>query len=58
VEADLLARSHNSKATIAPHSGHGIAMEDPEVLFQAIREVVSAAQKQHRVAINEKAGPL
>jgi hypothetical protein len=29
---------------IAPHSGHGIPMEDPEVLVQAISEVVSAAQ--------------
>jgi len=44
VQADLLALSHNSKAMIAPHSGHGIPMEDPEVLVQAIREVVSAAQ--------------
>lgn len=44
VQADLLALSRNSKAMIAPHSGHGIPMEDPEVLVQAIKEVVSAAQ--------------
>jgi pimeloyl-ACP methyl ester carboxylesterase len=44
VQADLLALSRNSKAMIAPHSGHGIPMEDPEVLVQAIREVFSAAQ--------------
>lgn len=44
VQADLLALSHNSKAMIALHSGHGIPMEDPEVLVEAIRAVVSAAQ--------------
>jgi len=44
VQADLLALSRNSKATIAPHSGHSVAMQDPEVLVQAIREVVSTAR--------------
>ena len=45
VQADLLALSHNSKAMIAPHSGHGIPMEDRDVLVQAIRAVISAAQR-------------
>jgi hypothetical protein len=44
VQADLLALSQNSKAMIAPHSGHGIPMEDPGVLIGAIGKVIYAAQ--------------
>jgi hypothetical protein len=44
VQADLLALSRNSKAMIAPHSGHNIPAKDPGVLVQAIREAVYAAQ--------------
>jgi hypothetical protein len=43
---------------IAPLSGLGIPMEDPEVLVQAIREVVSAALKQYGVTKSEKVRPL
>jgi hypothetical protein len=44
VQADLLALSRNSKAMIAPHSGHNVPAKNPEVLVQAIREAVYAAQ--------------
>lgn len=44
VQADLLALSQNTKAMIAPHSGHGIPMEDPGVLIGAIGKVIYAAQ--------------
>jgi len=41
-QAGLLGLSHNSKAMVAPNSGHDVPMEDADVLVRAIREVVDA----------------
>jgi pimeloyl-ACP methyl ester carboxylesterase len=49
VQTELLALSLNSKAMIAPHSGHSIPAKDPEVLVQAIREVVSSARSNTKL---------
>ena len=43
-QADLLTLSRNSKQVIAPQSGHHVPLEEPQVVIDAIREVVDAAR--------------
>jgi hypothetical protein len=44
LQADLLALSRNSKQVIATHSGHHVPLEEPQVVIDAIRDVVDAAR--------------
>ena len=45
-QTGLLAISRNSKAMIARTSGHQIPMDDPDIIIEAIRQVVAAARNQ------------
>jgi pimeloyl-ACP methyl ester carboxylesterase len=45
----LLALSRNSKALIARTNSHQVPIEDPAVIVEAIRQVVSAARNQARL---------
>lgn len=42
-QTSLLALSRNSSAMVAPNSSHSVPIDAPEVIVQAIRQVVSAA---------------
>ncbi|MEO8478046.1 MAG: alpha/beta hydrolase [Gemmatimonadota bacterium] len=44
LQADLVSLSSRGHLTIAPHAGHNIHLEDPELVVSAIREVVEAAR--------------
>ena len=50
--ADL---SRNSRVVIDPKSGHHVALENPELVVDAIRQVVEAARKGGKL---ERLGPL
>ncbi len=49
LHAKLLALSSNSKQTIAENSGHYVMIDRPDVVIEAIREVVDAARKHARL---------
>jgi pimeloyl-ACP methyl ester carboxylesterase len=42
---ELLDLSRNSKLIVAEHSGHHIQLDEPDLVVQAIREVVAAARQ-------------
>ena len=44
-QADLASRSSNGKQIIAEKAGHGIQNDEPELVVNAIRQVVEATQK-------------
>jgi pimeloyl-ACP methyl ester carboxylesterase len=46
----LVALSHNSKQIIAEKSGHHIQLEDPDLVVEAIRQVLVAIQEHKRLA--------
>jgi pimeloyl-ACP methyl ester carboxylesterase len=45
LQADLVSLSSNGRQVIAEESGHHIQLEQPELVIEAIREVVEAAQE-------------
>jgi pimeloyl-ACP methyl ester carboxylesterase len=50
LQADLLDLSRNSKQITAKISGHHIQLDDPELVIEAIRQVVDSAQKHTKLA--------
>ncbi|MCI0694304.1 alpha/beta hydrolase [candidate division KSB1 bacterium] len=50
LQADLLNLSRNSKQIIAKTSGHHIQLDDPELVIEAIRQVVDSAQRHTKLA--------
>jgi pimeloyl-ACP methyl ester carboxylesterase len=50
LQADLLKLSRNSKQIIAETSGHHIQHDDPELVIEAIRQVVDSAQNHTKLA--------
>jgi pimeloyl-ACP methyl ester carboxylesterase len=50
LQADLLNLSRNSKQIIAKTSGHHIQLDDPELVIEAIRQVVDSAQHHTKLA--------
>ncbi len=40
MQADLAVRSTHGELRIAEHSGHNIHLEQPELVIQAIRDVI------------------
>lgn len=42
--------SHDSKLIIAEHSGHFVALEEPQVVTNSIRLVVDAVRRRTRLA--------
>jgi pimeloyl-ACP methyl ester carboxylesterase len=50
LQADLLKLSRNSKQIIAQTSGHHIQLDDPELVIEAIRQVVDSAQNHTKLA--------
>jgi pimeloyl-ACP methyl ester carboxylesterase len=51
LQADLVTLSTNSKQIIAKHSGHHIQLDEPELVADAIRQVISSF-RQHTRLIN------
>jgi len=49
LQAELAKLSHNSKHIVARNSGHNIHLEAPELVVDAIREVVKAARSHNRL---------
>lgn len=45
-QAELAAQSTRGQLIIAAHSGHNIQLEQPELVVEAIVEVVGAARRQ------------
>ena len=45
LQADLAKLSHKGTLVFAPHSGHNIHVEDPELVIESIRKVVLAARQ-------------
>jgi pimeloyl-ACP methyl ester carboxylesterase len=43
--AELAKLSKNGKIIIAAHSGHHVQLDEPELVVQSIREVITAARK-------------
>jgi pimeloyl-ACP methyl ester carboxylesterase len=41
LQADLARLSRHGKLVFAPHAGHNIHLEDPELVIRSIRELVS-----------------
>jgi pimeloyl-ACP methyl ester carboxylesterase len=48
-QADLASRSTNSKHIIAEKSGHLIQVDQPELVIDAIRQVVDAVRQNRRI---------
>jgi pimeloyl-ACP methyl ester carboxylesterase len=48
-QADLTRRSENAKQVIVEDSGHYIHVERPDLVIDAIRQVVEAARNGSRV---------
>lgn len=48
--------SRNSKLIVAQQSGHHIALDEPSVLVEAIREVVVAARDRTRLSPSDAKG--
>ena len=48
-QKQLLELSHNSKQIIAKKSGHHIQLEDPELVIDAIRQVIEAINKKEKL---------
>jgi len=46
---DFTNLSHNSKLIIAEHSGHHIQLDEPQVVIDAIREIVGAVKHRTRL---------
>ena len=49
MQLDLLKLSRNSKQIIATTSGHHIQLDDPELVIDAIREVVEAVRRRAKL---------
>jgi pimeloyl-ACP methyl ester carboxylesterase len=49
MQADLLNLSRNSKQIIAANSGHHIQLDEPEVVTNAIRQVIDAVQRRAKL---------
>lgn len=45
VQADLVSKSSQSKQIIAENSGHNIPYEQPEIIIEAVREMVESLRK-------------
>ncbi len=54
MQSDLLNLSHNSKQIIARTSGHHIQLDDPEIVIDAIRQVVDSALHHRKLALSRR----
>ncbi|HEU5349372.1 MAG TPA: alpha/beta hydrolase [Ktedonobacterales bacterium] len=52
VQSDLANRSHRGRLIVAERSGHNIQLYRPDVIIEAIREVVAAARTQPATAVD------
>ena len=50
MQLDLVHLSHNCKQTIAETSGHHIQIDDPQLVIDAIRQVVEAARRHTKLS--------
>lgn len=48
MQAELVAQSSNGQRIIAENSGHYIQLDQPEMVIDAIREVVEAVRRGDR----------
>ena len=44
-QKNMLALSHNSKQIITAKSGHHIQLEDPDLVVEAIKQIIVAVEK-------------
>jgi len=49
LQSDLLNLSRNSKQIVAANSGHHIQLDEPEVVTNAIQQVIDAAQRRAKL---------
>ncbi|HEX6383828.1 MAG TPA: alpha/beta hydrolase [Anaerolineae bacterium] len=50
LQTEMASLSSNGKLIVAEQSGHAIHLDQPELVVDAIRQVVQAARESHRVA--------
>ena len=53
---DMAALSHNSKVIVASHSGHHIQLDQPQLVIDAIRQVIDAVRQGTKLKASDPIG--